>query len=156
MTNDKSPSHSGAWEFVIGEVASPGHTPGWQCLILTLRVHTAFFSGSNTMLDGSTICAITPLGQALLSKWSVGLNDSQNQRHVFANPSPEGRGRRPSLDGRRVRGTRMKSMKQRPVVPLTRPAGAGHPLPSGEGFARMHFPIGSAQHGGGRPLHISE
>jgi len=30
------------------------------------------------------------------------------------------------------------------MVPLARPAGAGHDLPLGEGFARKHFPIWKA------------
>jgi len=38
-------------------------------------------------------------------------------------------------------------MEEIPSVPLTRPAGAGHPLPSGEGFSRMHFPFWTAQPG---------
>jgi hypothetical protein len=33
-------------------------------------------------------------------------------------------------------GYKMKNIEGILMVPLTRPAGAGHPLPSGEGFAR--------------------
>jgi len=55
-------------------------------------------------------------------------------------PLPKGEG----AAKRRVRGTKMKNMKQRTVVPLTGPAGAGHPLPSGEGFAKCIFQF--AQH----------
>jgi hypothetical protein len=57
---------------------------------------------------------------------------------MFSNPSPEGRGCREAA-GEGCRNE--KSIKEIPVVPLTRPAGAGHPLPSGEGFARKHFPM---------------
>jgi hypothetical protein len=35
----------------------------------------------------------------------------------------------------------MKNIEKHFVVPLTWPAGAGHPLPSGEGFTAKHFPI---------------
>jgi hypothetical protein len=31
----------------------------------------------------------------------------------------------------------MKNIEENFVVPLTRPAGAGHPLPSGEGLLRL-------------------
>ena len=56
---------------------------------------------------------------------------SQNQRYVFANASPEGRGCREAA------GEGYK--KEVSVVPLTRPAAAGHPLPLGEGFTQETF-----------------
>ncbi len=40
---------------------------------------------------------------------------------------------------RRVRGTKVKNIEEIFVVPLTRPAAAGHPLPSGEGIAQDIF-----------------
>jgi hypothetical protein len=55
----------------------------------------------------------------------------------FANPSPNGRGCR-EAEGE---GYYMKNIEEILMVPLTRPAGAGHPLPLGEGFARNIFLI---------------
>ena len=53
---------------------------------------------------------------------------------VGANPSPDVRGCREAAG----EGYKTKEML---VVPLTRPAGAVHPLPSGEGIAPKHFAI---------------
>ena len=52
-----------------------------------------------------------------------------------ANPSPDGRGCREAAgEGYNTKNS-SKSFEEMNVVPLTRPADAGHPLPSGEGFA---------------------
>ena len=55
--------------------------------------------------------------------------------------SPEGRGCREAA------GEGYKNEIVKYVVPLTRPAGAGHPLPSGEGFAEIQFSIWTVQPG---------
>jgi hypothetical protein len=62
------------------------------------------------------------------------------ERKMFrANPSPNGRGCREAAgEGYKMK----KDIEEIFMVPLTRPAGAGHPLPSGEGFAHnIHAPL---------------
>ena len=63
-------------------------------------------------------------------------------------PLPTGEGA-PSSDGRPCEGynteNSSKTFEEMNVVPLTRPADAGHPLPSGEGFVPGIFPIWTAQ-----------
>jgi hypothetical protein len=57
----------------------------------------------------------------------------------FENASPEGRGCREAAgEGYNNERTLKKEIS---VVPLTRPAAAGHPLPLGEGFTQKHFSI---------------
>jgi hypothetical protein len=48
------------------------------------------------------------------------------------NFSPNGRGCREAAG----EGYKMKKIEEIFMVPLTQPAGAGHPLPLGEGFAQ--------------------
>ena len=43
-----------------------------------------------------------------------------------------------------MRGTGIKKLKEMLVVPLTWPAGAGHPLPSGEEFTKKQFAFWTA------------
>jgi hypothetical protein len=59
----------------------------------------------------------------------------------FANPSPDGRGCREAAGEGYSNEDSWKNFEEMSVVPLTRPAGAGHPHPLGEGFARSipHF-----------------
>ena len=57
----------------------------------------------------------------------------------IANPSPDGRGCREAAgEGDRNEKDSQK-FEELPVVPLTRSAGADHPLPSGEGFAQKRL-----------------
>ena len=59
----------------------------------------------------------------------------------FGNPSPDGRGCREAAgEGYSIENV-SKNSEETYVVPLTRPAVAGHPLPTGEGFAQSHFAI---------------
>jgi hypothetical protein len=52
---------------------------------------------------------------------------ANGRKMYFENPSPEGRGCRPSLDGRRVRREEILFFTPHPAL-------RAHPLPSGEGF----------------------
>ena len=59
----------------------------------------------------------------------------------FVNPSPDGRGCREAAGEGYSNEKVSKDFKEMLVVPLTRPADAGHPLPSGEGFCLKSFRI---------------
>ena len=54
----------------------------------------------------------------------------------LANPSPDRRGCREAAGEGYSNKDSSKNFEEMYVVPLTRPAGACHPLPLGEGFAR--------------------
>ena len=60
----------------------------------------------------------------------------------LANPSPDGRGCREAAGEGFSNKDSSKNFEGMYVVPLTRPAGAGHPLPTGEGFARNILHLG--------------
>jgi hypothetical protein len=65
----------------------------------------------------------------------------------FANPSPVGRGCREAAGEGCSDEENSKKIQEMFVVPLTRPADAGHPLPSGEGFSKKHFSSWTAVRG---------
>ena len=73
-------------------------------------------------------------------------------------PLPLGEGA-PSSDGRPGEGYRNEdssiNLEEKYVVPLTRPAGAGHPLPLGEGFVPNTFLIWTALPNPGGELRFS-
>jgi len=56
---------------------------------------------------------------------------------IRANPSPEGRGCREAAG----EGYKNEEIWRRNLAYPSRPASAGHHLPSGEGFARILFPM---------------